>query len=89
MQPLIELSFMPKAMASGSHTVFHNPSNMTPPKSYGEWGTLIEALTHHLVSHFGLDEVRSWNFEVWNEANLNDPENPGFWSGTQQDYLKA
>ena len=87
MQPLIELSFMPKAMASGNHTVFHYPSNMTPPNSYEEWGTLIEALTRHLVVHFGLDEVRSWYFEVWNEANLNDPVTPGFWTGTQQDYL--
>src|SRR5438093_9243693 len=31
MKPFIELSFMPKALASGHETVFHYRANVTPP----------------------------------------------------------
>ena len=34
MKPFVELSFMPGALASGSHTVFHYRGNVTPPKDY-------------------------------------------------------
>ena len=37
----------------------------------------------HLVRRYGLDEVRKWYFEVWNEPNLS-----GFWSGTKNEYFK-
>ncbi|HHW49244.1 MAG TPA: beta-xylosidase [Clostridiaceae bacterium] len=82
MKPLVELSFMPEALASGTKTVFHYKGNVTPPRDYKEWGTLIEKLTRHLVSRYGIEEVRSWYFEVWNEPNLKS-----FWSGTQEEYF--
>jgi xylan 1,4-beta-xylosidase len=82
MKPFIELSFMPSALASGSKTVFHYRGNITPPKSYDEWGDLIRALAGHLVRRYGAEEVRKWFFEVWNEPNLDF-----FWAGTQQEYF--
>ena len=77
MKPFIELSFMPSALASGSRTVFHYLGNITPPRSYDEWGDLIGALAGHLVRRYSADEVRTWFFEVWNEPNLDI-----FWAGT-------
>jgi xylan 1,4-beta-xylosidase len=82
-KPFIELSYMPTALASGPKTVFHYRGNITPPTSYEDWGALIRTLAAHLVDRYGLDEVRSWFFEVWNEPNL-----PFFWSGTQQEYFR-
>ena len=32
-----------------------------------EWFNLIQNLASHLVERYGLEEVSSWNFEVWNE----------------------
>lgn len=84
MKPFIELSFMPGALASGSKTVFHYLGNITPPKSYDEWGGLIEALAGHLVQRYGIEEVRKWFFEVWNEPNLKD----FFWAGTMEEYFQ-
>lgn len=84
MKPFIELSFMPEALASGTKTVFHYKGNITPPKSYQEWGQLIEALARHLVQRYGKEEVRTWFFEVWNEPNLKD----FFWAGTMEDYFE-
>jgi len=83
MKPFIELGFMPPALASGTETCFHYQGNITPPADYGQWETLIRTLTRHLVDRYGLPEVRSWFFEVWNEPNLRY-----FWSGTQEEYFK-
>jgi xylan 1,4-beta-xylosidase len=83
MRPFLELSFMPSALASGSTTVFRYEANITPPKDYEQWATLIGKLTAHWVERYGVNEVRKWFFEVWNEPNLK-----AFWTGTQQDYFK-
>jgi xylan 1,4-beta-xylosidase len=83
MRPFVELSFMPSTLASGSTTVFRYEANVTPPKDYEQWATLIGKLTAHWVERYGVNEVREWFFEVWNEPNLK-----AFWTGTQQDYFK-
>jgi xylan 1,4-beta-xylosidase len=80
-RPFVELNPMPLALASGEQTMFHFKMNVTPPKEFNEWGLLIEAFTRHCVQRYGLEEVCKWYFEVWNEPNL-----PGFWSGTQDEY---
>jgi xylan 1,4-beta-xylosidase len=83
MKPFIELSFMPAALASGTATCFHYKANITPPADYAQWEELIKALTQHLLERYGLAEVRSWFFEVWNEPNLKF-----FWAGTQAEYFR-
>ncbi|MFP5405642.1 MAG: GH39 family glycosyl hydrolase [Gammaproteobacteria bacterium] len=83
MKPFVELSFMPSALASGDATVFKYRGNVTPPKLYPHWGMLIRELVGHWVDRYGLDEVRQWFFEVWNEPNLK-----AFWTGDQADYFK-
>jgi xylan 1,4-beta-xylosidase len=82
-KPFVELGFMPAAMASGDKTIFWWRGNVTPPRSYEQWGKLIKVLTEHFTARYGAAEVSSWYFEVWNEPNLN-----GFWSGSQADYFK-
>jgi len=83
-KPFVELGFMPSALASGSQTIFWWRGNVTPPKDYNKWGDLIRNLTQHFTERYGIDEVKTWYFEVWNEPNLS----PGFWTGTQEEYFK-
>ena len=83
MRPFMELSFMPNALSSGSDIVFHYKGNVTPPKNYNDWETLIKKLITHWVERYGETEVRQWFFEVWNEPNLD-----AFWKGTQAEYFK-
>ncbi len=83
MKPFVELSFMPGPLASGSRTVFKYKANVTPPKDYKQWATLIERFVSHCVERYGESEVSEWLFEVWNEPNLKI-----FWSGTQRDYFR-
>jgi xylan 1,4-beta-xylosidase len=83
MRPFVELSFMPEMLASGRETVFKYRGNVTPPVDYDAWATLVRKLVSHWVDRYGIDEVRQWMFEVWNEPNL-----PAFWTGTQDEYFK-
>ena len=83
MKPFVELSFMPRALASGSTTVFKYQGNVTPPKDYKKWSALIQSFISHCVERYGESEISKWFFEVWNEPNLKT-----FWTGTQHDYFR-
>lgn len=83
-RPIVELSFMPAELAADPDaTVFAYRGIISPPRDWTEWHDLVAALTAHLVERYGVEEVRQWGFEVWNEPNL-----VVFWSGTQEEYLR-
>ena len=79
-KPFLELGFMPRGLASGDQTVFWWLGNVTPPRDHAEWARLVRALLRHLIDRYGLDEVRTWPVEVWNEPNLTH-----FWKDADQD----
>ncbi len=85
--PVVELSFMPTPLASGSTTSFWyngHPGNNTAPSDYNKWRDLVNAIVIHCETRYGVDEVRkNWYFEVWNEPNLSY-----FWIGSVNDYYK-
>jgi xylan 1,4-beta-xylosidase len=84
-KPFVELSFMPKKLAlhPGDLHAFWYKQNVSPPRDYDRWGDLVEAFTRHLVSRYGIDEVATWYFEVWNEPNIDfwtgDPKQATYW----------
>ena len=83
LRPVVELSFMPKALAADPEpSVFDYIGLISPPRDLDRWADLVEALVRHLVARHGLDEVVRWGFEVWNEANIKV-----FWAGRQSDYF--
>ncbi len=76
-QPYVELSFMPKGLAADPndlHVFWYHP-NVSPPKDYAQWDDMMGAFARHLIARYGIEEVSKWNFEVWNEPNLD------FWDG--------
>jgi xylan 1,4-beta-xylosidase len=84
-KPFVELSFMPKKLAAaGSWHAFWYRPNVAPPRDYARWDALVGAFAAHLIERYGIDEVASWYFEVWNEPNLD------FWAGSpkQKTYLE-
>ncbi|MGH8117864.1 MAG: GH39 family glycosyl hydrolase, partial [Rhodanobacteraceae bacterium] len=85
-KPFIELGFMPRALSSdpaAKQSFWYHPNPM-PPKSYAQWDAMIRAFAKHLIARYGIDEVATWYFEVWNEPNLD------FWGGVpaQSTYFK-
>lgn len=68
MKPIVEPSFMPRALSSGNDIVFFYQGNITPPRDPAAWAGLVGRLAVHWVERYGIDEVSSWPFEVWNES---------------------
>jgi xylan 1,4-beta-xylosidase len=75
MRPLVEIGFMPKALASDATQILTNLNynfqspNISPPKDWTKWQNLMAAIVTHLEQRYGVDEVRNWYFEVWNEPS--------------------
>ena len=84
LQPMVELSFMPRALAADPElSVFAYRGLISPPHDWERWAELVHRLAAHLVERYGIDEVALWGFEVWNEANLEV-----FWAGDQAEYFR-
>ncbi|HTV24611.1 MAG TPA: hypothetical protein VMG12_38230 [Polyangiaceae bacterium] len=77
-KPFVELGFTPDAMKSSNLTIFYWNGNTSHPDPV-KWEGLVDAFARHLIDRYGLEEVRSWFFEVWNEPNLD-----AFWEGADQ-----
>ncbi len=81
-KPFVELGFTPDALKTSDQTIFYWKGNTSHPR-LDLWKNLVDSFAHHLIDRYGIDEVRSWYFEVWNEPNLD-----GFWQyADQQDYF--
>ncbi|WP_456271155.1 GH39 family glycosyl hydrolase [Bacillus sp. AK031] len=81
-KPFIELGFMPKDLATTEDTVFLWEAAVSPPKQIERWKELVEAFIRHLINRYGIEEVRTWYFEFWNE-----PEVDYFWKGTREAFF--
>lgn len=77
-KPFVELGFTPEAMKTSDQTIFYWKGNTSHPQ-LGPWRDLIDAFVRHLRARYGVEEVRTWFFEVWNEPNLD-----GFWEKADQ-----
>ena len=82
-KPFVELGFMPEKIATVKNTVFWWQANGCPPTDYDKWHYLVNETVKHLTERYGINEVKTWYFEVWNEPNLGS-----FFRGTQEEYFK-
>ena len=83
-RPFVELGFMPRELATQTETLFWWKAHCSPPNDMGAWVALVTATVEHWIDRYGIDEVRTWPFEVWNEPNLV----PHFWTGTKTEYFQ-
>ncbi|WP_205857826.1 GH39 family glycosyl hydrolase [Phytoactinopolyspora endophytica] len=82
-RPFIELGFCPRDLARETETVFWWKGHGAPPRDMDAWGELVTRTVRHWTDRYGVDEVRHWYFEVWNEPNLKP-----FFAGTRTEYLQ-
>ncbi len=85
-RPFVELAFFPKDIArKDSKTEFWWKANISvDPNNFCKWHDLVKAFVQHCVDRYGLDEIKKWYFEVWNEPNLYNI----FLDGTKSDYFR-
>ena len=81
--PCVEIGFMPRDLASDPTRPSSPTAGSSRRRRTGTAGpTWSRALVAHLLERYG-DEVLGWDFEVWNEANLEV-----FWSGTRDEWMQ-
>jgi xylan 1,4-beta-xylosidase len=89
-RPMVELGFMPRALSSRPDP-YHIPWPTKPgevegwsfpPKDYARWGELVYRVAQHLAARYGMAQVSTWYWEVWNEPDI------FYWHGTEAEYLK-
>nr|WP_256366463.1 helix-turn-helix domain-containing protein [Terribacillus sp. AE2B 122] len=82
-KPFIEIGFMPKELAKSPDKIFWWEGYVSPPKEMNRWTDLIVQFMRHVINRYGIEEVRSWYFEFWNE-----PEVEGFfWTGSREEFF--
>ncbi len=72
-KPIVELDFLPDALCrpklgAGDRYEGHH-SNNSYPSDWDKWRGLLHAFVQNLADAFGLEEIRTWYFEVWNEPD--------------------
>lgn len=83
-KPFVELGFMPSELKRSDETIFLWKGNISPPKDIKLWTDLVKAFIKHCINRYGLQEVETWYFEVWNEPEYRDV----FWAGTKEEYFE-
>lgn len=80
MKPLAQIGFMPEALSTNPTPYRHywkpgvNYKEICtgwayPPKDYNKWEELIYQWVKHCIGRYGKQEVESWYWELWNEAD--------------------
>lgn len=85
MKPFVELSFMPRELASNKDQgdfIYYKP-NVCMPKDWDAWEDYLQRFIRFLEHRYGAEEVRTWYFEVWNEPDLGS----SFFSGGDEGYF--
>jgi xylan 1,4-beta-xylosidase len=93
LKPYVEIGFMPKELSTkpepyqhhwnpelGYHEIFTGWAY--PPNDYGKWSELVFSWAKHCAERYGMQEVLSWYWEVWNEPNI------GYWQGSFDEFMK-
>ncbi|MCF6465491.1 GH39 family glycosyl hydrolase [Clostridium sp. Cult2] len=83
-KPFVEFGFMPDELKRSDETVFWWKGNISPPKDIKLWTDLVEEFIKHCINRYGLKEVETWYFEVWNEPEYEYV----FWAGSKEEYFE-
>jgi xylan 1,4-beta-xylosidase len=92
-RPYVQIGFMPQDLSTKPAPYQHNWSATDryskiftgwayPPKDYEKWSELAYQWAKHCVERYGAEEVATWYWETWNEANI------GYWQGTPEEFRK-
>ena len=93
MKPLVQIGFMPKALSVKPEPYQHNWAAGVqgrplftgwayPPTDYVKWNELVYQWARHAVARYGINEVKTWYWEVWNEPDI------GYWQGTPEEFQR-
>ncbi len=91
-RPYVQIGFMPLALSRKPDPYRHEwrpglpyaeifTGWAYPPADYGKWEELVYQWALHCLERYGKEEVATWYWETWNEANI------GYWKGTPDEFF--
>jgi len=98
-RPYAQIGFMPQALSTKPEPYRHEwrpglPYDDVftgwsyPPKDYDKWSELVYQWVKHCVDRYGKEEVESWYWQTWNEANIGGTNRPGYFTGSDEEFHK-
>jgi xylan 1,4-beta-xylosidase len=92
-RPYVQIGFMPRDLSTKPDPYQHEWKSTNfhgelftgwayPPKDFAKWSELVYQWAKHCVERYGADEVATWYWETWNEANI------GYWQGSPEEFRK-
>jgi xylan 1,4-beta-xylosidase len=79
-KPFVEIGFMPQDLVDPRYyditkdnarmDVYRTSGWKYPPKDHRKWYDLVYNLVSHCLDRYGLDEVKTWYWELWNEPDI-------------------
>lgn len=98
-RPYAQIGFMPKALSTNPNPYRHEwrpglpyedvfTGWSYPPKDYDKWSELVYQWVKHCIDRYGKEEVESWYWQTWNEANIGSPNRPGYFTGSDEEFHK-
>jgi xylan 1,4-beta-xylosidase len=85
-RPYVQIGFMPRDLSTNPDPYQHKwypgarydeiyTGWAYPPKDYKRWEELVYQWANHCVDRYGEQEVLTWYWQTWNEADI------GYWRG--------
>jgi len=71
-QPYMSCCYMPDALATEPKIRRTLGQLINPPKDYAKWSEMLCQVARHCIERYGLEEVRTWYWDCWNEPDLKD-----------------
>ena len=98
-RPYAQIGFMPQALSTNPIPYRHEwrpglPYERVftgwsyPPKDYDKWSELVYQWVKHCIDRYGEEEVETWYWQTWNEANIGGPDRPGYFTGSDEEFHK-
>ena len=84
LKPIYTTCFTPVGMTDDTeHACWPDKNPVSMPRDLAQWQEFVAGGLRHHIERYGIEEVRSWYFECWNEPNLG-----GFFNGTMEEFFQ-
>ena len=83
LKPIYTTCFTPRGMTDDPAVCWPDKNSVGMPRDLAAWQEFVSGGIRHHIARYGVEEVRSWYFECWNEPNLK-----GFFSGTKEQFFQ-
>ncbi len=70
LRPVVQCDYLPDALADGEKIRVYNGGLVNVPKDYNQWRDLIYNTVKHCIERYGIEEVRTWRWTLWEEPDL-------------------